>query len=130
MKQLNIITASRPGVLDDILQRLAAENINVETVDVECINGSGIVAITVDRYDDALRLLTYAGYQAVAEDVLLLQLQDRPGALGQVSLRLKDARIDIRSLRILARDNGRSTVGLVTDNNTRARAVLAEIMAA
>ena len=127
MRQINIITENRTGALDDILQCLGERRINVESLDVECAGSQGVVAIMVDKYDEALKTLTFAGYQAVSEDVLVMTIPDEPGALGRVSHRLKLAEIGIRSLRILARSGGQTcTVGLVTEDNARARELLGD----
>jgi hypothetical protein len=124
MKQITIVAENRTGVLDDMLARLAAARINVESADVESMGGQGVVALTVDNYDEAFKLLTHAGYQAVSDEVLVMRIEDKPGALGQVSHRLKEADIGIRSLRILTRGEGMTTVALVTEDNEQARAAL------
>ncbi|MCY4544720.1 MAG: hypothetical protein OXD39_05720, partial [Gemmatimonadetes bacterium] len=50
---------------------------------------------------------------------------NRPGSLAEVARRLADARIGIRSLRIVERAGERSLVTLITDDPGAARRVLA-----
>lgn len=128
MKQINVITPNRTGVLHEILEVLAAQDINVECVDVESVEQQGIVSLIVDRYDEAFKLLTHAGFQAVSEEVLVVVVADRPGALGRISHLLKEANIGIRSVRILQRQEGQSTVGVVTEDNDAARIALGEMV--
>lgn len=126
MKQLTVLTPNEPGVLARIAQALAERQVNIEALDAEGIERHGIVVLTVDRYDVALRALRDAGFSALTQDALLLRLEDRPGALAAVALRLKEAGLDVRSMHIIHRDPEGPLVSLVTSDNDRAAAVLAE----
>ena len=78
----------------------------------------------VERVDEALAALTSAGYHAVTEDVLLARIEDRPGALAQLSRRLMEANLDIRGLNMVKRNDGWAVVAIATNDNLRARSVL------
>lgn len=126
MKQIQVIMENKTGALDEILHILSSANINVESLDVESIGQQGVVSLMVNAYEEGFKLLTHAGYQVVSEDVLLLSVQDQPGALGVLSRRLHEANIGIRSVRIIHRGDGYTTVGLVADDNTAARELLSD----
>jgi hypothetical protein len=129
MKQIQIIVPNRTGILDEVLEVLAHAHINVESVDVESMGSSGMIALMVDQYEEAFKLLSHAGYAAVSEDVLVLTVEDKPGALGKISHRLHEANIGIRSLRILSRAEGYTTVGLVCENHEAASELLQDSLA-
>jgi len=126
MKLLHVLIESRQGqnVLADILEVLGHAQINVENIDAEALHSGGIITLTVDKYNRALRLLTSKGFKAISEEALITCVQDKPGALARVSAHLRDAGIGIRSIRILRRKDGLSTIGIVTDDNERARILL------
>lgn len=43
MKQITIIAENHPGVVAEITEALAAQNINIETLDAESVNEAGII---------------------------------------------------------------------------------------
>ena len=128
MKQLTVLAPNKPGQLAAIAEARAAGGVNIESFDVATHGADGVIVLTVDRYGDALRLLLDAGFKAVTQDTLLVRLEDKPGALAKVAVRLKDAGIDLRSMHIVRRDAGVSIASLVADNNARAAEVLGELV--
>lgn len=124
MKQITILTDDRPGILAEICEALAAENINLESMDAETHMHHGVIIITVDKYDKALHVLRNASFQAVSENAILIKLEDKPGALAQIAKRFKDANINLKSLRILRRDGADSIVAITPENNLKEAAKL------
>ena len=127
MKQIIILTDDRPGVIAEICESLAAENINVESMDAETHLNKGVIIITVDKYDAALQVLRNGLFQAVSEEAILIRLDDKPGALAQIAKRFKDADINLKSLRILKRDGANSIVALMPDNFNEAVKLVSDV---
>lgn len=125
MKEIIIPVEHAPGALASVSETLARADVNIESIEASVVGTGGIIVLRVDRYDAALRTLSDAGYRAVTEDALVLDLENRPGSLAEVARRLADARIGIRSLRIVERAGDRSLVTLVADDPAAARRVLA-----
>ena len=125
MNEIIIPVKEPPGSLAAVSESLARAHINIEFIEARVVGECGIIVLRVDRYDDALRTLSEAGYRAVTEDALVLDLDNRPGSLAEVARRLKDARIGIRSLRFVEHAGDRSLVALVADDPEAARRVLA-----
>ena len=128
MKEIVIVTQNRAGLLADISEALAARGINIETLDASEVQDVAVVELTVDRYDEALQCLRDAGFDAVTEDALLIRLRDEPGALAKVARRFKDANIDLRSVRIIRRQQGSTLVALATERTEEARALVKEYL--
>jgi len=127
MKQITIITApDRPGTVADIAERLAARGVNIVAMDVTDDHAHGVVFLEAEPYDEALRALADGGYNAISEEVIAIRIKDEPGALAKVAARFRDPQININAMRIVRRDNGWATVILSTNDNERARALLAE----
>jgi len=53
-------------------------------------------------------------------------LEDKPGELARITRRFKDANINLRSVRILRRDSGKSIVAVSTESNAEAIELLKE----
>lgn len=125
MKQITLIVPPhRPGTLADLAERLAARNINITGIDATDDHAHGVIFLEAEPYDEALRVLSDAGYHAVSEEVLVIRLKDEPGALARVAARLREPQINIHAMRILRRDGGWVSVVLNTSDNARARALL------
>ena len=128
MKQLTVLVPNQPGQIARITEALAAQGINVEDFDVESNGADGLISLTVDRYDDALRALRDAGLKAVTQDTLLIRLEDKPGALAAIAARLKNEGLDVRSMHIVRRHGNVSIASLVTHDNAKASSVLSDVL--
>lgn len=124
MKEIVIVTKNRAGLVADISEVLAARGINIETLDAEELHDMAVVELTVDRYDVALQALRDAGFEAITEDAIVVRLPDEPGALAKVARKFKEANIDLRSVRILGRQQGSALVALATERTDEARALV------
>ena len=128
MKEIVIVTENRAGLVADISEALGSRGINIETLDAEEVHDLAVVELTVDRYDEALAALRDAGFDAISEDALVIRLSDEPGALARVAKRFKDAGIDLRSIRIIRRQQGSALVALATERTAQARALVKDCL--
>ncbi|WP_395747080.1 ACT domain-containing protein [Prosthecobacter sp.] len=128
MKQLTVLVPNERGIAARLTACLAERGINIEEIDVESVEDHGVVVLSVDRYDEALRVLSEHGFRAITQDTLLVRLEDKPGALAAVALRLKDAGLDLRSMHILRRDASSTTASLVCSDNALAAEVLRDVL--
>ncbi len=129
MKQLTVLVPHRVGVVADITAALAEQEVNIEELDVEGLENHGILVLSVDKYDVALRVLHAMGYRVVTQDALLIRLEDKPGALAKVALRLKNTGLDLRSMHIIRREEGCALVSLVASDHAKAAAELKDVLA-
>ncbi len=128
MKQIVIVSEDRSAVVAEIAEALGAAGVNIEFLDAELVGSSKVVVLTVDKYDTALKALAQTSLQAISEDALVIRLEDKPGELARVTERLRDAQIDVRSIRIIRREAGTGIVAVATNRNDEARKVLADIL--
>ncbi len=129
MRQITIIAENRVGLLAEISQALAARNINIETLDAEGIENHGILILTVDKYDEALQVInSIPRIRAITEDAILIRLSDKPGALAEIAKRFKDSNINLRSIRILRRDNDQSLVAISAERTKDAIELVKDVL--
>jgi len=129
MKQITVLVRNEIGVAAQITSILAERGVNIEAIDIEGMEDRGVVVLTVDHYDEALRTLRDHGFKAITQDTLLIRLEDRPGALAEIAVRLKDAGLDLRSMHIARRERGVTLASLVTSDQARAADVLRDVLA-
>ena len=130
MKHLTVLLESHSRTVADLAQALADRGINIEDIDVQDAgpDQTGVVNLTVDRYDEALQALRDAGFRAVSEDALVIRLRDEPGALAKVAVRFKDAGIGIRSMHILGRAGSSALVSIVSERPDDARQLVRDLL--
>jgi hypothetical protein len=126
MQSIRVIVPNRPGLFAEITECLGGKDISLQQVVVETHGDGALVRLAVEDGDEALKVLTGAGYDAVTDDVLLARIEDRPGALAHLSRQLADANLDIRSVHHVRRDSGYAVVAISTNDNARARGLLGE----
>ncbi len=126
MKQIVVIADNRPGLVADVTMALGDRGVNIGTIDGEALRGVGVIRMTVSNYDMALQVLRDAGFHAFGEEVILVRLEDKPGALARVARRFRDAGLDITSLRIVSRDGQHGVVAISCDDIAKAREVVRE----
>lgn len=128
MKQITIVEADRAGLAADITESLAAANVNIDSITAESIGSAMVAILTVDNYDAALRALAARGFQAFSEEVIVIQVEDRPGELARIMRRFKDANINLRSIRPIRRSGTTALVALGTERTKEAIELVKDVM--
>lgn len=129
MKQITIVAQNRPGIVAEVSEALAEANININSLVADGHAQHGVIVLTVDRYDDALLALSrLSDIKALTEDVILVRLDDKPGALAQIAKRFKNANINLRSIRIISREKQQSLAAICTDRSEEAMKLVADIL--
>lgn len=98
-KEVVVTVVNKIGILADISKILADHGINIQAVAgyaVEGSNEASIMLITDDnlRTQDALRKKNYKSIRE--SEVMVVELEDKPGALKSVTEKLAASSIDIK----------------------------------
>jgi hypothetical protein len=120
-RDLTIILEDRPGTLATLGETLGTAGVNIEGICGIPTEGQAVIHVLVEDATAARQALQGAGIDVRGEtDVLVLDVQDQPGALGAVTRRIADAGVNI-NLTYLAT---RTRVVLGADDIDKARAAL------
>ena len=96
MKDLMISMENRPGTLSDLGVSLGKAGINIEGGCGMPCEGKGIGHILVENVGAARSAVNEAGIEVLDErEVLVLDIENKPGALGEVCRRIADAGVNI-----------------------------------
>jgi len=128
MKQIVIVMPNRPGILADISTATGDAGVNIEEIEADAVGEMGVVRLTVDDYDKAIRALHDAGLHPLSEEVFLIKLEDAPGSLAAVARRFKDANVDIKSLRLVSRDGKHAIAAISCEKTDEARELVKDIL--
>lgn len=119
---LTIDVEDRPSELARLGQVLGSAGVNIEGFcAVTSGGGQAEIHVLVEDAADALTALAAAGFEvAFEQEVAVVVLEDRPGALGDVTRRLGDAGVNL-TLAYLATN---TRLVFAADNLDEARGVL------
>lgn len=93
--QFSLALENRPGVLAEVCSELAAKAVNIEGIMASDVRGWGSVRLVVNHQETARKVLDALGIRYVEEEVLAVHLSDRPGALGRITRKLAENKINI-----------------------------------
>lgn len=123
-KALKVNVQDRPGILGEITSALGAKSINVRAIHAYAEQGRGVVCVVVDKLAAANKVLASRGLHPEEEELLEVEMINRPGALGEVSQKLGEAGVNIRYVFVGAGGGRRTTVYLaVSDMAAATKAV-------
>lgn len=96
MKDLTVSLEDRPGTLADLGEATGRAGMNIEGVCATTQEGQGVVHILVEDAAATRAALSDAGIEVVGErDVLVVDVENRPGTMGEVARRIGSAGVNI-----------------------------------
>ena len=95
VKQLSLFMENRSGRLATACRALAGENINIMALSLADTADFGILRLIVSDPDAGHKALKKAGFTVVANDVLAVEVEDKPGGLARVLDILQKAQINV-----------------------------------
>jgi len=103
-KDLTVALEDRPGTLAALGEALGKAGVNIEGICGIPAGGKGVMHVLVGDAAAARRALQQAGIQVTAEqDVLVLDLQDKPGALGAAARKIANAGVNVTLIYLATR---------------------------
>ena len=112
--QLNLPLDNEIGTLARLCRDLAHEGVNLFALSApETGREQGTVRLLVTNGEAAGRALTKAGYLFASEEVLFIELKNRPGALAKAVEKLARAGIGIRYAYATAASRTKTTAAVV-----------------
>jgi hypothetical protein len=96
MKDLTVILEDRPGALADLGDATGGAGINIEGMCAVTGAGTGEIHVLVDDADRAREALEFGGMEVTGErDVLVVEVEDRPGTMAALARKLGDAGVNV-----------------------------------
>jgi hypothetical protein len=96
MKDLTVIMEDQPGKLADLGEATGRAGINIAGLCAMVGDGKGFIHILVDDEDAARTALEEAGIQVADErEAIIVDLHDKPGAMGEIARDLAEAGVNI-----------------------------------
>ena len=94
-KDLTVILKDRPGTLADLGEALGKAGINVDGMCGFPCESKGVIHLLVEDATGARRALEEGGLEVSEErEVLVYDIEDRPGAFGDIARKIANAGIN------------------------------------
>jgi hypothetical protein len=121
-KDLTVVMENRPGKLADLGEATGRAGVNIEGLCAMVGDGKGFIHILVEDAAVAREALEAAGIDVADErDAVIVDLHDKPGAMGEIARDLAEAGVSIDVAYTIF--SGVRLV-IVTEDTEKARAAL------
>lgn len=121
---LSIALKNEPGAFAHVATTLGNADLNIEAVLGDAHTEVGVVRLLVDDPEEGRRVLEEAGHPVQVLQGVMVEMGNRPGALGEALQELGRANVNIELVFGGAPDPDRGEVVFVVDDVERAKKVL------
>lgn len=94
-KQLTISAEDRPGTLARVAKILSDSNVNIVAMNCATFGVTGAVQVIVDNVEQAREALNRLRLPYTEQDVLCVDLENKPGCLGEFAAKLAAQGINV-----------------------------------
>jgi len=124
-KQLIITVDNRVGTLAEVSEVVSSSGINLIAVCAYAVDNKGVIMFVSEDNKTAKRLLKAKDYDVREEEIILLSVDNKPGALQAVTQRIANLGIDLTLIYGSVEQKGKtSRIALISESN---KTVLAAI---
>ncbi|MFH1622466.1 MAG: ACT domain-containing protein [Candidatus Omnitrophota bacterium] len=124
-KQLIITVDNKVGTLAEVSGVISTSGINLIAVCAYAVDNKGFIMFVSENNKEAEKLLKEKGYEVREEEVILLNLDNKPGALQAVTQRVADAGIDLTFIYGSVEQKGKtSRIVLISEDNKHVLALI------
>ncbi|HTD81307.1 MAG TPA: ACT domain-containing protein [Thermoplasmata archaeon] len=124
MKEFKVFVKDKPGELARVTEALAEHAVNIRAIASEGGHESSFLRIVTNDVATTEKAFKLAGIKNEANDLLTVELIDRPGELAKIARRLARAGVNVESIYILGSKNGKTEVGMVVSDMEKAKVAL------
>ena len=122
--QFDVVIPDRPGELGKLATTLGERGVNIDAISCATGGGKAYAILLIPEAHKTREGLRAAGYTFLERSVLTVQLEDKPGTLGELAKRLGAAGVNITSIVTLNAREGRVQLAIGVDNLEKARRVV------
>jgi len=98
IKQFSVFLENNAGRLADVTAALATAGVDIRALSIADTTDFGIFRVIVDKPEAAMEALMEAGFTTRVNDVLAVEIEDKPGGLAKVMKLFKDNGVNIEYL--------------------------------
>ncbi len=108
VEQIAIFLENRSGRLAEITGILAEKGINIRAMSLADTSDFGILRLIVNDANTARTVLKEKGFTVGTTNVVVVEVQDKPGGLAHVLQIIKDAKLNIEYMYAFTQKSGQT----------------------
>ena len=120
LRQISVFAENKPGKIEKITKVLADAGINILAISVSSSGDFGVIKFIVDHCDEAYRKLKEKGFTVSLNEVLGIELVDRPGGLHEVVKALGKHSINVENAHVFVVESRQRAYLIVEVEDVRA----------
>lgn len=93
--EFTLTLEDRPGTLADVAEALGKAGVNIDAMQGMATGGKGMVNLITSDTQGASKVFGEIGVMVTTRDMLLVKLEDKPGALGKLARAMANAGVNI-----------------------------------
>ncbi|MBM3248369.1 MAG: hypothetical protein FJZ10_02980 [Candidatus Omnitrophica bacterium] len=95
-KELNITTPDKIGVLEELTKIIASQGTNIEALCAYGMEGKAVFYVVTNNNAKIKNAIATKGWQVKEIDVVMVDLENKPGALSELAAKLKSKNINLK----------------------------------
>ncbi|MEM0303224.1 MAG: ACT domain-containing protein [Archaeoglobaceae archaeon] len=127
IKQLSVFVENKPGRLASVTEVLFRRGVNLRAFMIADAGDFGIIRMVVDKTEEAYNALKSAGFTVTLNEVLAVEVEDKPGELYRISKALGDEGINIDYVYAFTSEKHKALIIFRVDDISRAKTILEKL---
>jgi len=127
IRQVSVFVENKPGRLASVTGVLFEKGINLRAFMIADAGDFGIIRMVVDKTDEAYQALKEAGFTVAINEVLAVEVEDKPGELFRIAKALGDEGINIDYVYAFTSEKHKALIIFRVDDLERAVKILERI---
>ncbi len=124
MKEFKVFVQDKPGELARVTEALANQAVNIRAIASEGGHENSFLRVVTNDVATTERAFKLAGLKYQAQEIMNVELLDRPGELAKIARRLARAGVNVESLYILGSRNGKTEIAMVVSDPEKAKTAI------
>lgn len=124
MKEFKIFVHNTPGELARVTEALATHAVNIKAIASEGASAKSFLRVVTNDVTTTEKALKNAGLGFEPNEILDVELLDRPGELAKVARRLARQGINVESIYILGSNRGKTHIAMVVSDLEKAKTAI------
>ena len=126
MKEFDVFVENKPGELARVTDTLARSAINIRGLATEKHGGRPMVKIITDDELSTRKSLQRIGLEFQEFEVVMLDLEDRPGEIDKIAKRAAKAGLNIESMFLIGKKDSPAALAVMANDAKKAKEVLGQ----
>jgi len=113
VKQISVFLENRKGRLQEALETIAAAKMNIRALSIADTADFGILRLILPDPEKAKKALQKSNFTVRENDVIVVEVPDKPGGLASVLKILNDADINVEYLYAFVEKSGKKAMVVI-----------------